>query len=120
MAVRAPIAEVPQPTVPATPAVPSAPVTPAVPDPDTPAAPEEPSVIPGPEEPANPIVPNPGPGRGLCLAAPPDAPLSGGEEPATRRPPRGERVFTRLWRAFPATRAGEVGEWQETRVPAPA
>ena len=56
-----PVAEVPQPTEPATPAVPDAPVTPAVPDPGTPAAPEEPSTVPGPEEPADPIAPNPGP-----------------------------------------------------------
>ena len=55
------VAEVPQPSEPATPVVPSAPVTPAVPDPGTPAAPEEPATVPGPDEPAAPIAPNPGP-----------------------------------------------------------
>jgi DNA mismatch repair protein MutL len=59
---QAPSLEVPQPSVPATPAVPDAPVSPAVPDPGTPAAPQEPSTVPPPVEPATPIDPDPQPG----------------------------------------------------------
>lgn len=50
--------EVPQPTVPSTPAVPEAPISPAVPDPGTPAAPEEPATVPAPDDPVTPIVPD--------------------------------------------------------------
>src|SRR5438093_7849186 len=53
--------EVPQPSVPPTPAVPNAPVTPAVPDPGTPAHPQEPATVPVPQEPPTPTTPDPEP-----------------------------------------------------------
>ena len=71
-----PLLEVPQPTVPATPAVPSEPVTPAVPDePTTPAVPDAPVVPadPDPGSPADPAEPAevPQPADGASFSVPP-------------------------------------------------